>query len=81
MRFFVVFVPDSTTFAADPRVVESVTGSVSVEHPHNSMGFLWSVMHDGLIYMLHSKEKQAFTFLKIASIYPLLGDMFLVLSQ
>ena len=29
-----VFICDSTTFATDPRVVESVTGSVPVEHPH-----------------------------------------------
>ena len=32
--FFVVFVPDSTTFATDPRVIESITGSFPVEHPH-----------------------------------------------
>ena len=32
--FFVVFVPDSTTFATDPRDLESVSGSVPVEHPY-----------------------------------------------
>ena len=32
--FFVVFVPDCITFATYPTVVESVTGSVPVEHPH-----------------------------------------------
>ena len=33
-RFFIVFVPDSTTAETDPRVVESVTGLLPVEHPH-----------------------------------------------
>ena len=32
--FLCVFVPNSMTFATDPRCVESVTGSVPVEHPH-----------------------------------------------
>ena len=32
--FFVVFVPHSTTFANNPKVVESVCGAVSVEQPH-----------------------------------------------
>ena len=30
--FFLVFIPDSTTFATDPRVLELVTASVPVEH-------------------------------------------------
>ena len=31
--FFVLFIPDSKTFATDPRVVESFSGSVPVKHP------------------------------------------------
>ena len=34
-HFFLVFVPNSMTFSTDPRVVESVTGLVPVEHPRN----------------------------------------------
>ena len=33
-HFFVVFVPDYTTIATDPRVVELVCVSFPVEHPH-----------------------------------------------
>ena len=33
---FCGFVPDSTTFATNPRVVESVTGSVQVEYRHKA---------------------------------------------
>ena len=32
--FMVIFVPDSQTFETDPTVIESVSGSVPVEHPH-----------------------------------------------
>ena len=32
--FFVVFVPDSMTFAANPRVTKLVSGSVPVEHAY-----------------------------------------------
>ena len=35
MCFSVVFVPDSTTFTTNPRVVELVTGLVPVEQPDN----------------------------------------------
>ena len=31
---FFVFTPYCTTFASNPSVVESVSGSVPVEHPH-----------------------------------------------
>ena len=38
-----VFVPNSTSFATDPRVIESVIGSVTMEHPH----YLKQVVHSG----------------------------------
>ena len=31
---FCCFCPNSTTFATNPRVVESVTGSIPAEHAH-----------------------------------------------
>ena len=32
---FVVFVPDSTIFATNPRIIELVVGSAPMEHPYN----------------------------------------------
>ena len=39
--FFASFLPDSITFATDPTVLESVTGSVPVEQPHKYLTRYW----------------------------------------